>query len=53
MTNAIVIGNGTDEDYEDKIQNSKHGDIVENTKYEDSREEASCVLWDLATNQNM
>jgi hypothetical protein len=51
LTNAIAVGNGKDEDYEDKVEKSKHGDTEEKTEYEDSREEAGCVLWDLAANQ--
>jgi hypothetical protein len=51
LTNAIAIGNGKDEDYEDKVEKSKHEDTEEKTEYEDSREEAGCVLWDLAANQ--
>jgi hypothetical protein len=51
LTNAITIGNGKDEDYEDKVEKSKHEDIEEKTKYEDSREEVGCVLWDLVANQ--
>ncbi len=51
LTNAITIGNGKDEDYENKVEKSKHEDIEEKTKYEDSREEVGCVLWDLVANQ--
>jgi len=40
LANAIVVGNGKDEDYEDKVEKSKHEDTEEKTEYEDSREEA-------------
>ncbi len=51
LTNAIAVGNGKDEDYEDKVEKNKHEDIEEKIEYEDSREEAGCVLWDLVANQ--
>jgi len=51
LTNAIAVGNGKDEDYDDKVEKFKHEDTKEKTEYEDSREEADCVLWDLAANQ--
>jgi len=47
----FAVGNGKDEDYEDKVEKSKHEDTKEKIEYEDSREEAGCVFWDLATNQ--